>query len=186
MLCLTVWPLRTQHMYTTKKNGGEGTRKAEGVIRLQRFSQPFTFLALPSAAALLTRWNQLLPEFWTKVARGCDINGVNIAVVMVVAAMESKPGATDLNARKLDEAAEPAALERVPIEVRQAIQKARISKKMSQAELAKLINEQPQNCMDSNCPYNNRSDRVWSSVTGMECSSAGVDFAAQYAWWCLE
>ncbi|KAL2555065.1 Multiprotein-bridging factor 1c [Forsythia ovata] len=60
------------------------------------------------------------------------------------AGLNKKPGATDLNAKKLDEAAEPAALERVPIEVRQAIQKARISKKMSQAELAKLINERPQ------------------------------------------
>ncbi|KAK4798115.1 hypothetical protein SAY86_030441 [Trapa natans] len=48
-----------------------------------------------------------------------------------------------VNARKLDEGTEPAALERVPAEVRQAIQKARLEKKMSQAELAKLINEPP-------------------------------------------
>ncbi|KAL4296117.1 hypothetical protein GQ457_12G023380 [Hibiscus cannabinus] len=45
-------------------------------------------------------------------------------------------------ARKLDEAEEPAALDRVPTDVRQAIQKARLEKKMSQAELAKQINEQ--------------------------------------------
>nr|AAL32037.2 ethylene-responsive transciptional coactivator-like protein [Retama raetam] len=47
-------------------------------------------------------------------------------------------------ARKLDEAAEPAALERVAGEVRHAIQKARLEKKMSQAEVAKQINERPQ------------------------------------------
>lgn len=29
--------------------------------------------------------------------------------------------------------------------------------------------------MDSNCPYNNWSYRVWSVVIGMECSSAGMD-----------
>ncbi|THG09190.1 multiprotein-bridging factor 1c [Camellia sinensis] len=54
-----------------------------------------------------------------------------------------KPAATAINARKLDEAAEPAALDRVSVEVRQAIQKARIEKKMSQADLAKKINELP-------------------------------------------
>ncbi|CAL0332538.1 unnamed protein product [Lupinus luteus] len=47
-------------------------------------------------------------------------------------------------ARKLDEAAEPAALEKVAVEVRHAIQKARLEKKMSQSELAKLINERNQ------------------------------------------
>lgn len=60
------------------------------------------------------------------------------------AGSNKKHGATDLNVKKLDEAAEPAALERVSVEVRQAIQKARITKKMSQAELAKQINERPQ------------------------------------------
>ncbi|GAA0185529.1 hypothetical protein Leryth_018515 [Lithospermum erythrorhizon] len=49
-----------------------------------------------------------------------------------------------VNTRKLDEAEEPAALGKVSVEVRQAIQKARIEKKMSQAELGKLINERPQ------------------------------------------
>ncbi|MBA0567966.1 hypothetical protein Golob_005494 [Gossypium lobatum] len=47
-----------------------------------------------------------------------------------------------VNARKLDEGTEPAALDRVPTDVRQTIQKARLEKKLSQAELAKLINEQ--------------------------------------------
>ncbi|OUZ99914.1 Cro/C1-type helix-turn-helix domain [Macleaya cordata] len=49
-----------------------------------------------------------------------------------------------VNAKKLDEAAEPAALDRVSTEVKQSIQKARLAKKMSQAELAKQINERPQ------------------------------------------
>lgn len=56
----------------------------------------------------------------------------------------NKKPATAVNARKLDEAAEPAALEKVPVDVRQAIQKARIEKKMSQADLAKKINERTQ------------------------------------------
>ena len=49
-----------------------------------------------------------------------------------------------VNARKLDEQTEPAALDRVPAEVRQAIQKARAAKRMSQADLAKAICEKPQ------------------------------------------
>lgn len=49
-----------------------------------------------------------------------------------------------MSARKLEEGTEPAALGRVAAEVRQAIQKARLGKKMSQAELAKHINERPQ------------------------------------------
>lgn len=55
-----------------------------------------------------------------------------------------KPPATAVYARKLDEAAEPAAIDRVAPEVRQLIQKARIDKKISQADLAKQINERPQ------------------------------------------
>lgn len=55
-----------------------------------------------------------------------------------------KAPATAVYARKLDDAAEPAALDRVAPEVRQLIQKARIDKKLSQADLAKQINERPQ------------------------------------------
>lgn len=60
------------------------------------------------------------------------------------AGSNKKATAPVVNPRKLDEETEPAALERVAVEVRRAIQKARIEKKMSQAELAKLINERPQ------------------------------------------
>ncbi|KAH7572302.1 hypothetical protein ACOSP7_015420 [Xanthoceras sorbifolium] len=56
----------------------------------------------------------------------------------------NKKAAPVLNTRKLEEGTEPGNLERVPGEVRQAIQKARLAKKMSQSELAKLINERPQ------------------------------------------
>lgn len=53
---------------------------------------------------------------------------------------KSSAAAPAVNARKLDEGTEPAALDRV----RQAIQKARLEKKLSQADLAKQINERPQ------------------------------------------
>ncbi|KAK3210753.1 hypothetical protein Dsin_015459 [Dipteronia sinensis] len=56
----------------------------------------------------------------------------------------NKKAAPALNTKKLEEGTEPGSLERVPGEVRQVIQKARLEKKMSQAELAKLINERPQ------------------------------------------
>ncbi|KAH9330896.1 hypothetical protein KI387_003004, partial [Taxus chinensis] len=49
-----------------------------------------------------------------------------------------------VNARKLDEETEPAALNKVSTDVRQAIQKARLEQKLSQADLAKRINERPQ------------------------------------------
>ncbi|XP_075649886.1 multiprotein-bridging factor 1c-like [Castanea sativa] len=56
----------------------------------------------------------------------------------------NKKAAPVVNVKKLDEAAELAALERVSTEVKQLIQKATLEKKMSQVELAKQINEQPQ------------------------------------------
>ncbi|XP_021764462.1 multiprotein-bridging factor 1c-like [Chenopodium quinoa] len=65
-------------------------------------------------------------------------------VKKAVAGTNKKATATAVNARKLDEETEPAALAKVGTEVRLAIQKARIEKKMSQAELAKQINERPQ------------------------------------------
>ncbi|XAR53319.1 hypothetical protein NMG60_11021840 [Bertholletia excelsa] len=55
------------------------------------------------------------------------------------AGSNKKAPATAVNARKLDEVEEPAALGKVSVEVRQA----RIEKKMSQADLAKQINELP-------------------------------------------
>ncbi|KAJ4708412.1 putative Multiprotein-bridging factor [Melia azedarach] len=60
------------------------------------------------------------------------------------AASNKKTTGPVVNAKKLDEGTEPGSLDRVSVEVRQAIQKARLEKKMSQAELAKQINERPQ------------------------------------------
>ncbi|KAF5748603.1 multiprotein-bridging factor 1c [Tripterygium wilfordii] len=60
------------------------------------------------------------------------------------AGSNKKAAAPVVNARKLEEETEPAAFERVRMEVRHAIQKARLEKKMSQAELGKQINERPQ------------------------------------------
>lgn len=57
---------------------------------------------------------------------------------------KSSAAAPVVNPKKLDEGTEPAAMGRVAPEVRQAIQKARLEKKMSQAVLAKQINERPQ------------------------------------------
>ncbi|KAI3830088.1 hypothetical protein L1987_04221 [Smallanthus sonchifolius] len=54
-----------------------------------------------------------------------------------------KAPATAVYARKLDQAEQPAALDRVAPEMRQLIQKAMIYKKLSQADLAKQINERP-------------------------------------------
>ncbi|KAA8523101.1 hypothetical protein F0562_009524 [Nyssa sinensis] len=71
-------------------------------------------------------------------------SGAEVQTVKKFDAGSNRKAAMTVNARKLDEAAEPAALDRVSAEVRQAIQKARIEKKMSQSELAKQINERPQ------------------------------------------
>lgn len=70
-------------------------------------------------------------------------SGVPVQTIKKFDAGSNKKAAPVGNARKLDEETEPAALEKVSTEVRQAIQKARLEKKMSQSELAKLINEQP-------------------------------------------
>ncbi|KAI4347141.1 hypothetical protein L6164_007983 [Bauhinia variegata] len=71
-------------------------------------------------------------------------SGVEVQTIKKFDGGSNKKTAPVVNARKLDEGTEPAALDRVSPEVRQAIQKARLEKKMSQAELAKQINERPQ------------------------------------------
>ncbi|KAF8400773.1 hypothetical protein HHK36_014074 [Tetracentron sinense] len=71
-------------------------------------------------------------------------SGGAVQTVKKFDAGSNKKPATAVNARKLDKETEPAALDRVRTEVKQAIQKARLGKMMSQAELAKLINERAQ------------------------------------------
>ncbi|KAK8935165.1 Multiprotein-bridging factor 1a [Platanthera zijinensis] len=51
---------------------------------------------------------------------------------------------TTLNTRKLDEETENLAHERVPLELKKNIMQARLDKKLTQAQLAQLINEKPQ------------------------------------------
>ncbi|KAF2304881.1 hypothetical protein GH714_039253 [Hevea brasiliensis] len=70
-------------------------------------------------------------------------SGVPVQAIRKFDAGSNKKSAPVVSARKLDEGTEPATLEKLSVEVRQAIQKARLEKKMSQSELAKLINEQP-------------------------------------------
>lgn len=71
-------------------------------------------------------------------------SGAPVQTIRKADAGSNKKAAPVVNARKLDEAAEPASLDRVSSNVRQAIQKARLEKKMSQSDLAKQINERPQ------------------------------------------
>uniref|UniRef100_A0A7N0RJG9 HTH cro/C1-type domain-containing protein n=1 Tax=Kalanchoe fedtschenkoi TaxID=63787 RepID=A0A7N0RJG9_KALFE len=51
---------------------------------------------------------------------------------------------TSLNTRKLDEETEVLAHEKVPTELKKSIMQGRTDKKLTQAQLAQLINEKPQ------------------------------------------
>ncbi|KZV27262.1 multiprotein-bridging factor 1b-like [Dorcoceras hygrometricum] len=51
---------------------------------------------------------------------------------------------TSLNTRKLDEETDNLSHDRVPTELKKAIMQARIDKKLTQSQLAQLINEKPQ------------------------------------------
>ncbi|KAJ4768019.1 Multiprotein-bridging factor 1 [Rhynchospora pubera] len=51
---------------------------------------------------------------------------------------------TSLNTKKLDDETENLTHERVPTELKKAIMQARLDKKLTQAQLAQLINEKPQ------------------------------------------
>lgn len=70
--------------------------------------------------------------------------GAAVETVKKLDGGSNKKASTAVHARKLDESTEPSGFERVGAEIRQAIQKARLAKKMSQAELAKHINERVQ------------------------------------------
>ncbi|XP_028551787.1 multiprotein-bridging factor 1c [Dendrobium catenatum] len=79
-----------------------------------------------------------------KVVNNAIRSGAEIETVKKFDAGSNKKGSSAasqpaMNARKLDEQTEPAALDRVSADLRLAIQKARLDKKMSQAELAKQI-----------------------------------------------
>lgn len=75
-------------------------------------------------------------------------SGVAVQTVKKFDAGSNKKGkstaAAVINTKKLEEETEPSAIDRVRTEVRVTIQKARLEKKMSQADLAKQINERTQ------------------------------------------
>jgi len=79
----------------------------------------------------------------TKAVNQALRTGAPVETVRKSAAGTNKK-AVEAPARKLDETTEPAALDRVAGEVRAVIQKARLAKGWSQAELAKRINERAQ------------------------------------------
>ena len=81
----------------------------------------------------------------TKAVNQALRSGAPVESVRKAAAGTNKnSSAVAAAARKLDEMTEPAGLERLGAEVRAAIQKARVAKGWSQAELAKRINERAQ------------------------------------------
>ncbi|KAG7034903.1 Multiprotein-bridging factor 1b [Cucurbita argyrosperma subsp. argyrosperma] len=57
---------------------------------------------------------------------------------------KSASSSTSLNTRKLDEETENLTHDRVPTELKKAIMQARMEKKLTQSQLAQLINEKPQ------------------------------------------
>ncbi|KAK4363986.1 hypothetical protein RND71_015344 [Anisodus tanguticus] len=59
-------------------------------------------------------------------------------------ANKAASSSTSLNTRKLDEDTENLSHEKVPTELKKAIMQARQDKKLTQAQLAQLINEKPQ------------------------------------------
>jgi putative transcription factor len=72
-------------------------------------------------------------------------SGAPVETVRKAAAGTNRKAAAEAApARKLDETTEPAALDRVAGEVRAVIQRARVAKGWSQAELAKRISERAQ------------------------------------------
>lgn len=57
---------------------------------------------------------------------------------------KSASSSTSLNTRKLDEETENLSHDRVPTELKKAIMHARTEKKLTQSQLAQIINEKPQ------------------------------------------
>ncbi|CAN4117672.1 unnamed protein product [Withania somnifera] len=72
--------------------------------------------------------------------------GAEIETVKKSNAGSNRPASssTSLNTRKLDEDTENLSHEKVPTELKKAIMQARQDKKLTQAQLAQLINEKPQ------------------------------------------
>ncbi|GFZ05431.1 Multiprotein-bridging factor 1b like [Actinidia chinensis var. chinensis] len=66
-------------------------------------------------------------------------------------ANKAASSSTSLNTRKLDEETENLSHDRVPTELKKAIMQARMDKKLTQAQLAQIINEKPQVIQEYEC-----------------------------------
>ncbi|TQD74668.1 hypothetical protein C1H46_039804 [Malus baccata] len=105
-----------------------------------------------NSGVIVQDWEPVVLQKKPKSNALCDPKAVNQAIwsgalvqsIKKFDAGSNKKTTPVVSMKKLDEAAEPAALDRVSTEVRLAIQKVQLEKKMSQAELAKRINERPQ------------------------------------------
>ncbi|MFS7896264.1 putative transcription factor Lambda-DB family [Helianthus anomalus] len=76
----------------------------------------------------------------------CNISCLLVYLYLWTAAGSNKAASssTSLNTRKLDEETENLTHEKVPTELKKAIIQGRTEKKLTQAQLAQLINEKPQ------------------------------------------
>ncbi|EPS59923.1 multiprotein bridging factor 1a [Genlisea aurea] len=81
-----------------------------------------------------------------KVVNAARRSGAEIETVKKSNAGMNKAasGSTSLNTRKLDEDTENLSHEKVPSELKKAIMQARMDKKLTQAQVAQIINEKPQ------------------------------------------
>ncbi|KAK9993718.1 hypothetical protein SO802_023421 [Lithocarpus litseifolius] len=89
-------------------------------------------------AEQVERYKEMV-EFMEKVS--ATVESEELTTVKKAKADSNKKAASVVYAKKLDKAAEPVALDRFLTEVKQLIQKSQLEKKISQAELAKQINE---------------------------------------------
>ncbi|OAY54776.1 multiprotein-bridging factor 1b [Manihot esculenta] len=81
-----------------------------------------------------------------KVVNAARRSGADIETIKKSNAGTNKAASssTSLNTRKLDEETENLTHDRVPTELKKAIMQARMDKKLTQSQLAQLINEKPQ------------------------------------------
>ncbi|XAR49537.1 hypothetical protein NMG60_11032775 [Bertholletia excelsa] len=81
-----------------------------------------------------------------KAVNAARRSGAEIETVRKAAAGSNKAASssTSLNTRKLDEETENLSHDRVPTELKKNIMQARLNKKLTQSQLAQMINEKPQ------------------------------------------
>ncbi|XP_051135560.1 multiprotein-bridging factor 1b-like [Andrographis paniculata] len=79
-----------------------------------------------------------------KAVNAARRSGAEIETIKKSNAGTNKAALKVLNIKKLDEDTENLTHEKVPSELKKAIMQARMNKKLTQSELAKMINEKPQ------------------------------------------